>query len=1130
MKLKMIHLDSRLWGLSAWVLLFLFSNEVTAQSLVTSNLDYLYPNFKTVQETFQKKTPANHVSVSQALDFLKKKFEVNFSYLDDLNSLNEISASVLEEKEIGSILNKIFKNTLFEYKEVSQGFYVIYSAEQTDKKTSISPPISSTDKKVAEQKHKSDKSVEYLPSSKRLFLGLKELANGISGQVTDQDGEPLIGVNVQVKGTNKGTATDLDGRYELSDIDASAVLVFSYIGYQSQEITIENRNIIDVTLLTDSELLEEVVVVGYGTVQRREVTGSVSSLNRNQIISEPTYSVENVLQGRAAGVDVVATSYRPGAGSTVRIRGVRSLVASNDPLIVMDGIPIEGNLMDINPSDIASIEILKDASATAIYGSRGANGVILITTRRGYDGTPQIEFSSTVGAQTISHRVDLMDAERYIEMNREAARQQGSYTTDEDLFLDWELEGIRNGVNTDWQSVAFKTGWQQNHQLSVRGGTDKTKYALSGTFLDHKAMVANNDFSRIVGRLNLDQTISNILRAGVSTQVVTTTEYRGGSFRDLILRSPIDWPERAETALSSKFAVGESFPTLLLDRDLFIDRRDRTRIITNVFAEIDILDGLNYRFNFAPDLTFYEQGSHTFQTSRASISNYRTNNVLYENLLTYSKEFNPRHKLRATGLYSVQKYRQLGSGVSVEDLPFEQQRYHNIGTAEKTTGRSSYLNEWELESYMLRMNYSLSDKYIMTLTGRLDGSSRLAEGNKYGLFPSVAFAWLLDKEPFMMGTSVFDELKLRASYGEVGNTGIDPYQTQGRVQRVGYSFGTESVFGFQSAELANSSLKWERTRQIDLGVDFGFFDHRISGTIGVYQQRTIDLLMNRQLPPTSGFVSVLENVGSTRNRGFEFNISTVNIESKGSSGFEWTTDIVFHSNKNEIVELYGGTEDDPGNEWFIGHPIDVNFDLKFDGIWQLEEEELAKSYGLNPGDIKLADINNDGKVNADDRVIIGSSVPSWTGSLNNRFSYKNVDLSVFVYTTQGITIYSAAGGTDLGGMINLRRGYNLNSRDIEYWTPSNPSNEYPQPRVRGHPYSTPMGYFDASFVRVRNISLGYKLPKEMLSHLKLSKARIHAGVQNPFTFTDFPGLDPEGARDHDMPNYRTFSMGIEVGF
>lgn len=951
----------------------------------------------------------------------------------------------------------------------------------------------------------------------------------ITGTIVDENGSPIPGATILVEGTSIGTATDLDGNFSI-DAPSGAVLLVSFIGYESLRVEVGNQTKLNITLSEDESALEEFVVVGYGSVERREITGSIASIGRQDIVSEPTYSFESLLQGRAAGVDVVADSYRPGAGATVRIRGARSLVAGNDPLIVMDGIPIAGNLMDINPSDIESIEILKDASATAIYGSRGSNGVILITTRRGYSGGTQIEYSAFAGIQNIANKVDLMDAATFTEMQRDAARQQGSYTTDEDLFLDWELEGIQNGVDTDWQEEAFKTGFQQNHQLSVRGGTEDTKYAISGTYLDHKSIVSNNDFSRFVGRLNLDQEVSERFRAGVSAQVTTSEEYRGGDFGSIILRSPLDWPERAEGALSSEFAVGESFPTLALDRDLYIDRRDRTRIITNVYAEADIIEGLSYRFNFAPDLTYYDRGTHTWQTSTASVANSKTSNILYENIVNYSKDIGTAHKIRATGLYSVQNFRETGSGVSVRGLPFEQQRYHNIGTAEETTSRSSYLSEWALESYMLRLNYSMKDKYIVTMTGRVDGSSRLAEGNKYGLFPSMALAWLLDKEDFMSNNSIFDELKLRASYGDVGNTGIDPYQTQGRVQRVGYAFGDQSVYGFQSAELANSELRWERTRQIDIGVDFSLWNSRVMGTFGVYQQRTIDLLMNRQLPPTSGFASTLENVGATRNRGIEFNVSVVNIEAKRPGGFRWTTDFVFHANKNEITELYGGKEDDPGNLWFIGQPINVYYDWEYIGVWQESERDLANSYGANPGDMKLNDINNDGKIGADDRILLGSDVPSWTGSLNNRITYNNFDFAFFIYTTQGINIFSEAGGTSLGGMLNLRRGYNLNSRDVDYWTPDNPSNEYPQPRVRGHDYSTPLGYFDASFVRVRNITLGYSLPDKLLDRWGLRKSRIYSGVQNPFTFTSFPGLDPEGARDLDMPNYRTILFGIELGF
>lgn len=953
----------------------------------------------------------------------------------------------------------------------------------------------------------------------------------VSGEIRDsRSNESLPGVNILIEGTGTGAVSDSKGQYSIDVPVSGNVLRFSFIGYNSQTIMVDHDQVLDIYLEPSVAALDEVVVIGYGRMERREITGSISSIDGEIISSEPVYSLENLLQGRAAGVEVVADSYRPGAGATIRIRGTRSFVAGNNPLIVLDGIPVEGDLSALNPSDIESVEILKDASATAIYGSRGANGVILVTTKRGPVDATFIEYSVNAGLQEVSKTVDLMNAERYIEMQRDAARREGTYTSDENLFLDWELEAIKNGVDTDWQQEAFTTGFQQNHQLSIRGGTEKTRYSLSGNFNEHQAIVKNNDFTRYVGRLNLDQTVTDILRAGISAQISTSREHRGGNFRDLVLRSPLDWPERGEEALRHEFAVGENFPMLNLNRDWFIDQRDLTRIIANIYAELNLFDGFTYRFNFAPDFNLYERGNHSWQNSTASVSNSRTRNILYENIIDFRRVFGDIHNLKITGLYSVQTNQQTGSAVSVRGLPFEQQRFYNIGTAEETTSRSSSLDEWVLESYMLRLNYSLMGRYLFTITGRVDGSSRLAEGNKYGLFPSMAVAWLVSDESFFDQNENLNELKLRFSYGDVGNTGIRPYQTQGRVSRVGYNFGDQSVFGFQNAELANANLRWERTRQLDFGVDFGFFDYRLFGSLGVYQQNTIDLLMERQLPATSGYSSTLENVGSTQNRGLELSLSGELVRAVQPTDFNWETTIIFHTNKNEIIELYGGKDDDLGNSWFIGQPINVHFDYDFYGIWQENERDLAAQYGAQPGDIRVRDVNGDGVIGPEDRVILGSENPSWTGSISSRMNYRSFDFSFMLYTAQGVTIWSQAGGTSLGGYLNLRRGYNLNSLDIDYYTPDNPSTEYPEPRVRGHVYFTPMGYFDASYVRIRNITLGYSLNANGLTRIGLSKARIYAAVQNPFTFTDFIGLDPEGARNHDMPNYITYSMGIEISF
>lgn len=958
-----------------------------------------------------------------------------------------------------------------------------------------------------------------------------EVQDVVRGRVLDaQTQSSLPGVNVFIQGTTSGTVTDPDGYYELQVPALDVVLVFSYIGYETQEVAVEGRVEIDVLLDPGIDELGELVVVGYGEQRRRDLTGSIASVPRQEIVEVPVYSMDNVLQGRVSGVEVIADGFRPGEESTIRIRGERSLVAGNDPLIVLDGVPIDGGLMDLNPNDIESIEVLKDASATAIYGSRGSNGVILVTTRRGIEGQTFIDYTGQVGFQRVANTVDMMNAQQYIELQREAARQAGTYTTDQALFNEWELQGIANGVDTDWQQEAFGgTGTQQNHQLSIRGGTESTRYAISTTMLEHLAMIPNNDYSRFVGRVNVDQQVTQNFQAGISTQVTFSRQHQGANFRHMILNSPLDWPERAEQALVTEFAVGENFPLLATNRDFHLDRRDRTRVIANLYGVYNIMDGLSYRLNFAPDLSFTEHGRHVWQNSTASSSNDRGRDLLFENIIDFEREIAQDHQVGATALYSFQTNNQVGTAVGVRGLPYEHQRFYNLGTAEETTSRSSYIREWTLESYMLRLNYNYLGRYLFTATGRVDGSSRLAEGNKYGLFPSMAVAWLLVDEPFMSGQSLFSELKLRVSYGDVGNTGIQPYQTQGRLARSSYAFGDQDAFGFTHSELANADLKWERTRQLDIGLDFGVLAHRISGSIGVYQQNTIDLIMHRQLPPTSGFLSTLENVGSTRNRGFEASLNTINIERGGIRGMRWTTDIHFHTNRNEIVELYGGTEDDPGSGWFIGHPINVFYDFEFAGIWQLDEAAMAAQYGAQPGDIRLRDVTGDGQIGAGDRVILGNYEPDFTASLGNRFTYRGFDFSFLLYMVEGRTIYSQVGETSLSGFINLRRGYNHNSMDVNYWTPENPSNEYPRPRFAGHDYSTPMGYFDASYIRLRNVTLGYSLHPTLLDRIGLRDARIHLAVQNAFTITDFPGLDPEGAHGENMPNYRTFLFGIELG-
>lgn len=950
----------------------------------------------------------------------------------------------------------------------------------------------------------------------------------VTGIVLDSEsGEALPGVNVVIIGTSIGTATDLNGEFSLDVPNLETSLVFTFVGYDRMEIPIDGRTELTIEMTPAYLMGDDLVVVGYGMQRRSDMTGSISSIDREAITSEPVYSIENVLQGRSAGVNVTANSFRPGEGASIRIRGTRSFVAGNEPLLVMDGIPMEGNLMDINPRDVESIEILKDASATAIYGSRGANGVILVTTRRGTEGI-NIEYSGMAGLQYTTDRINVMDTQSFAEMVREAARRDGIYTgNDEDIFREWELDAIQNNRTTDWQDLVFDTGYQQQHSLSVRGGSNGTMYSITGTIDDHLAVVRNNDFTRYSLSVNLDQRISSWLNVGLTTNFNNSLQHRSVSFENVVGNFPMASAYDSEGNVRMIDEIGDRNPLFDLQRENNLNRTARTRIYSSIFSEANISENVMIRMNFSPDFTFRENGFYIRDDiSQAGIRDDKETSLLYEALIYYNNTFRGSHRLNLTSMYSIQNYDSQFSRLEVEGLPYEGQLYHNLGSAETVTHRSSFLSNWKLESYMLRTNYIFDDRYLFTLTGRVDGSSRLAPGNKYGLFPSMAIAWQIGNESFMENVDIFSELKLRFSIGEVGNTGIQPYQTQGTLQQLYYAFGQDLNLAFAHGDIPNPDLRWERTRSVDLGVDFALLEDRFHGSIDIYQSNTKDLLLERQLPITSGYSRILENVGETRNRGFEFTFSSVNIH---TSSFQWSTDLNFATNRNEIIELFGGQDDDPGSGWFIGHPINVNYEWKLDGIWQLNEADEAARYGAQPGDYKFLDVTGSGSITGSDRVIQGSPDPKWTAGISNRLAYTNWDLSVFVYAAQGMMTRTEFGSSAFGGLFSFRP-QGINNIDVDFWTPENPSNTYPQPRNTAQISQYAHSIMNTSYVRVRNITLGYNFSQQLISRLGVRNARIYSSVQNPFTFTSFPGYDPEGATGLEMPNYRTFLLGIDLSF
>ncbi|GAB3339869.1 TonB-dependent receptor [Larkinella ripae] len=966
----------------------------------------------------------------------------------------------------------------------------------------------------------------------------------ISGQVlTSEDNTPLPGVNVAVKGSTRGTTSDAEGKFRLAIPDNNAVLVFSSVGFITQEVTAGAQSSFNIKLAVDQRTLNEVVVVGYGTQKKSQLTGAISSIGSKEIAELPITNARQALQGRAAGVDVVQNSSKPGAGPVVRIRGRRSINASNDPLYVVDGIPLAGGIDDINPYDIASMEVLKDASATAIYGSRGSNGVVLITTKRGKPGKTVVSYDGYYGFSDRLGNIDVFTGAEFAEYKRESRRAVNAYTTDEKLFEPIELDGIKNNRSTDYQSYLMQQGKIQSHQIGVQGGNEKTQFAISGNFFKDVGVVKNQDFSRYTFRINLDHQISPKVKVGISTLGVYSTRNGenfnplGGAYAENPLGKPYD--DNGNLIFLPTSDGLRTNPIAEVIPGAQIDLTKRMRIFNSVYGEWNIIEGLKYRVNFGPDLTNRRigrfVGSQTNSRRGAdptafSFNEYQFNWTL-ENILTYNKQFNQIHNLNVTALHSVQKDDYETNTISVTGVPAETQEFYNLGQASLINSVGSNVRRWVLNSYMGRVNYDYKEKYLLTLTARYDGSSRFGENTKYGFFPSAAVGWNLSNETFLKSVRWIDQLKLRASYGSIGSTAIDPYQTQAQLNRSAYAFGSVGAFGYWPFTIGNPDLKWESTTNSNVGLDFSLFSGRVSGSLEYYRADTRDLLLFDQLPLTSGFERVLRNVGKTRNQGVELTLSTVNVDAPG--GFRWTTDFQVTRNRESILELFNGKVDDVGNSRFIGQPLTAYFDYKKIGIWQSNEAEQAKKYQSAVGQIKIQDTNNDGKIDPADRVILGSQVPKFSLGLTNRFEYKGFDLSFFVFARVGYMFRSIFHQD----FLTLAGRYN--SLDVDYWSANNPTNEFPQPNQNQEfpPYRSTLLYFDGTFVKIRNINFGYNVPAKLTDKLGIGSLRVFASIQQPFIFseyrTKYKGVDSETDGDvnaDQSPAVRQTTFGLNLKF
>ncbi len=989
----------------------------------------------------------------------------------------------------------------------------------------------------------------------------------IAGRVIDAaTGEGLPGVNVFLVGTTLGASTDIDGNYRIDNIPIGFyTLQASFIGYRTATVdSVEVRagEVTVVNLALEQEVfgLEEIVVVGYGTQRRRDVTGAVSSVNLERLQELPVSNVVEALQTRAPGVRVITSDGRPGgSGLEIQIRGVRSLTASNQPLFVIDGVPVEGvNLAELNLNDITSIEILKDASAAAIYGARGSNGVVLITTRRGREGRGRFAYEGSVGFSEVARRIDVFDGEEFIALRREANRAAGQPTDDAAILDPVEREVAQSGQFVDWQDLVFRTGVRHSHNLSYAGGSDVFQIYASGSYLREEGILKRTFFERGSLRLNTDYQPLSWLKFTSNLLVARTKEDVAGSER----YGPL-WTAYTLSPLSKVYdEQGNLRPYVTNDptawNPLFQlqeskDDRWSTRLLGNILAQVHLYQGLNYQLNAGLDYSARENGLYrTRQYSgggqqRAVLGYGQAQSYTIENILTYERQLGSLHTLHGTLLYSVQRVQDEALQAETRDLPTDLLDYNAIGSGADVRAPVRNYSAWSLESYMARIRYSLADKYLLTLTGRIDGSSKFGKGNKYGFFPAVAFAWQVSQEPFLASVRQIDNLKLRLSWGQTGNQEIPIYQSLGQTSLWAYPFGSTIVKGYAPASLPNPNLKWEKTTQTNIGLDLSLFRGRIMGTIDYFRSWTSDLLLQRQIPVTNGFTSILDNVGKTENWGIDINLNTYLIS---RPEFSWEINLNWSLSRSKIVRLTGQTDptgkpvDDVANRWFIGHPIGVIYDWVYDGIFcsgqtyneAACQQEIATSPqpDAQPGDIRVKDLNGDGVINDQDRTIVGTTEPDWYGGLGTTLSYKDFDLSVFFTAVQGVTRYNPyiyPRAYDPSIVVIFLQG-RTNGLKVDYWTPEDPDADFPRPhRQREMPrYLSARAVWDASYVQLRSITLGYTLPQRFATRLGVERLRLYAAGNNLFYWTNFDSYNPEQGDVEGYPVARSLTLGLNLSF
>lgn len=1007
----------------------------------------------------------------------------------------------------------------------------------------------------------------------------------IQGKITDNSGQPIPGVNIVEKGTTNGTQTDFDGNFSLKVKNEKATLVASYVGFKNKEIAANGSAKLNIKLEEEPSSLEEVVVVGYGSVKKKDLTGSVVSVGAGKLAGRSNTNALQSLGGQASGVQIIQSQGAPGMAPSIKIRGASSINAGTTPLYVIDGIPLEDNtttstdtgisggsnlsfnrnpLNSINPNDIESIDILKDASSAAIYGSRGANGVVIVTTKQGKAGKTKIDATFEYGFSEVKRITKMMNSSEFIAYN--SASRNNSWETIKaanpaatrglNVTVPVEFSDpawiARIGEGTDWQDVLFRTGNTNNFQLSASGGNEKTQFMASLGYTDSEGVVDSNTYQRINARSNLKHKFTDKTRMGMNVGLSRTKEapYGTGGKSDVVslsLQSDPFFPLYVETGslgFKDPASIWNTFSKYgfqlwhpySLTREATAEKK--TNISTlSTFVEWDIIQGLTLKTTASSNIentvhNFYWNAGQNWGYSgwvpaQADFKTLNSLNWISETQLTYNKTFNQDHSLNVLGAFSSQEQRTDTSSMTAGSFPND--LVHTLNAGVVTSG-NTFAEEWSLLSYLARANYSYKGKYMATAAIRTDGSSRFGANNKWGYFPSGSLAWSMSEESFLKDVSWVNNLKLRLSYGETGNNSIPNY---GSIATLGYSPYVSAGNinqGIYTSNYADKNLKWEKTGQTNFGIDFSVLDGRVKFTGDIYYSKTKDLLLNVPIPILSGFTSTLTNIGELENRGYELNLSTVNFDGK----FRWTTDFNLFGNRNKVTKL--GVNDAPidinvssmTSRTAVGHPVGMYYGYVIDGVIMSKAELDSKAYpvwaGSEAGDPRVRDVNSDGKIDSKDQTYLGNYQPNFQWGLTNNFSYAGIELNVLLRGAQGGEILNHNARYIKSGVGGGNR--NMYSAVNNYWkSDANPGDGMtPKPRMLPttvHDFGSSYWVEDGSFVRIQNIRLAYNLPKKMMDQLKISNIKLYVNMENVHVFSDYLGYDPEGS---------TYQSGSMVGF